>query len=256
MEDVVANMTPEEFLASTALAPFYLPSPESALITKNKSWYYGLAEGTINGVKKSQIPQEINFAVKINKRPEPFYGEIIRIMTEKYNTDVERFEQYYGFDCENLPDPNYLLMCIYILDKDSVFIKALPRKINEQSEVQVALDRELEKKLLVAVLEGRKLVKATGWDFSGIKEEMHRTLQIFITYKTCKIDRHRIVRTAERIVQQSAIDPTIRLLAERYRLGDVLAIGGPIAPETREALRLLAANAVVQQPGVDAFPPT
>lgn len=239
MQGILANVSAQDFLQSAALRPYALPSASSALIKNNKTWYYKISNGSVRPILESSLDPDKDFDIAIAKRPEIFYGEIIRIMIDKYKLMVENFDKTYGFDIENLPDSNYLLKCIYTLDPESPFIKALPPRTTQTTNLQAELNAELQNAFMNAALSGMTVQTNAGFDFPEIKEDVEKALTTFMAFKTCKIDKARMLKTGKKILRQAVTDPTICSIARVYGLAEIFSDPTTLNAETRQALEYI-----------------
>ena len=255
MNPLAHALTAKEFEESHVLRDLCLPSSSCQLITKDKTWYYKLTTNNIFTIKKSDLPANIDFDLKISKKPEVFYGEIIRIMHLKYNKPVEEFDKSFGFDVETLPDSNYLLKCIYMLENDNIFVNNLPKINTNTNTLQKALDREIEKKILQFAVEGLTIQHVPTFDFSALKDEVERALNVYMAYKICKIDKSRLLKHSERIVRQAAVDPVIRSIANNYQIQDVFGDNKTISAEMKENLEKIKDKQAAMIIDTVTFPP-
>lgn len=237
-----ANVSLEKLLNLNALKNIVVPASDSALMLKNPSFIDKIVKEEIIVMMISDFPNNIDFDLDINLKPQILFSELLRIASVK-NQSMLGISQRWGFDIKELPDTAYLLRAIYTWDKESPIIKALPIKTHHR---QTSLQRRFEEErlqLLVSELQtkGTTLKQKSAFDFTGIKDHIVFLQNIFVTYHLAKYEIASLKSGMEQAIKMAETNPAVRALLKEANVPRLISNNawGVVTPQNQPIVQAI-----------------
>lgn len=199
-------------MQTSAMRNYELPANGSSLLSHKVlgvQYLNNLAYNKCIRINKTDLPQDIEFAEDPGVKPSVAFAELLRIGLA-HGKKVNDIATEWGFDSKALPDAGYLLKAVYIWDKESPLIRALPRTAPELNADMTEFEAQKMDALIENLRKGAKIKKDKGTMDKQILDQHVPELQsIFMSYTVGKFEKALFADQTREVIMSSQNNPYV-----------------------------------------------